>query len=91
MRAAVLYEPKTPLVVEDFDLTEPNQGEVMVRMVASGVCHSDWHVVKGEWNHIPLPAVLGHEGAGVIESVGMGVSSVYSETWHYSLGRPRSS
>ena len=76
MKAAVLYEPKTPLVIEELELDEPSHGEVMVRMVASGVCHSDWHVVKGEWVHMPLPTVLGHEGAGVIESVGPGVATV---------------
>ena len=72
MKAAVLYEPKTPFVIEELELDEPSHGEVMVRMVASGVCHSDWHVVKGEWVHMPLPAVLGHEGAGMIEAVGPG-------------------
>jgi NDMA-dependent alcohol dehydrogenase len=76
MKAAVLYEPKTPLVIEELELDDPSHGEVMVRMVASGVCHSDWHVVKGEWGHVPLPSVLGHEGAGVIESVGPNVTTV---------------
>ena len=50
MKAAVLYEPNTPLVIEDLDLDAPKHGEVLVRMEASGVCHSDWHIIKGEWN-----------------------------------------
>jgi S-(hydroxymethyl)glutathione dehydrogenase/alcohol dehydrogenase len=76
MKAAVLYETKTPLRVEDLDLKDPGPGEVLVKMMASGVCHSDWHVVKGEWIHHELPSILGHEGAGVVESVGPSVSSV---------------
>ena len=76
MKAAVLYEPNTPLRIEEVDLNEPGTGEVMVRMMASGVCHSDWHVVKGEWTHHALPSVLGHEGAGLVESVGPNVTSV---------------
>ncbi len=76
MKAAVLYEPKTPLRIEELDLKDPGPGEVLVKLMASGVCHSDWHVVKGEWGHVPLPSVLGHEGAGVVEAVGAGVSSV---------------
>ena len=76
MKAAVLYEAKKPLVIEDLDLDEPGTGEVLVKMMASGVCHSDWHVVKGEWIHIPLPSVLGHEGAGIVEAVGLGVTNV---------------
>ena len=76
MKAAVLYEPNTPLEIEELDLEEPGIGEVLVRMMASGVCHSDWHVVKGEWTHVPLPAVLGHEGAGVVEAIGPNVTGL---------------
>ena len=76
MKGAVLYEAQTPLVVEELDIDEPGPGEVLVKMSASGVCHSDWHVVKGEWTHVPLPAVLGHEGAGVVEAVGPNVTHV---------------
>ncbi|MFQ5795091.1 MAG: zinc-binding dehydrogenase [Candidatus Bipolaricaulia bacterium] len=75
MKAAVLYEPKTRLVVEDVEVEEPKPGEVMVRMVAGGVCHSDLHMVKGDLE-IPLPAILGHEGAGIVEMVGDGVTTV---------------
>ena len=74
MKAGVLYEAKQPVVIEELDLAEPAPGEVLVKMMASGVCHSDWHVVKGEWNP-PLPMVLGHEGAGIVEAVGPNVKS----------------
>ena len=76
MKAAVLYEVNAPVVIEDLDMEEPAQGEVLVKLGASGVCHSDWHVVKGEWTHHPLPTVLGHEGAGVVEATGPGVTNV---------------
>ena len=74
MKAAVLYEPNAELKIEELDLAEPGLGEVSVKMMASGVCHSDWHIVKGEWPQVALPAVLGHEGAGVVDSVGPNVS-----------------
>ena len=76
MKAAVLYEARTPLVVEEVAQGEPGLGEVMVKLGASGVCHSDWHVVKGDWTHHPLPTVLGHEGAGIVEAVGPGVTNI---------------
>lgn len=74
-RAAILYEPNTPLSVETLDLEPPRTGEVLVKLVATGVCHSDWHLVTGDTRH-PLPVVLGHEGAGIVEAVGAGVSRV---------------
>ena len=64
MKAAVLYEVKKPVEVQSVELPEPGPGEVMVKIMASGVCHSDWHVVKGDWDIVPLPSILGHEGAG---------------------------
>jgi len=74
-QAAVLYEAKSPLSIETVDVLDPGPGEVRVRMHASGVCHSDLHVMTGD---LPMvtPIILGHEGAGVIESVGDGVKSV---------------
>ena len=92
MKAPVLYEPNTPLVVEELDLDEPRQGEVKVKMMATGVCHSDWHVVKGDWPRIPLPSILGHESAGVIEAVGPEVTSLATGdhvvlTWKPGCGR----
>ena len=72
-RAAVLYEANTPLVVEELELDAPKAGEVLVRVAANGVCRSDYHTMVGEWT-MPLPMVLGHEGAGVVEAVGPGVT-----------------
>lgn len=74
-KAAVLYEYENPLSVEDVNVLDPKQGEVLVRLVASGVCHSDLHVIDGLLR-IPLPIILGHEGAGVVEAVGPGVTTV---------------
>ncbi len=73
IKAAVLYEANTPLVVEDVELDDPKEGEVLVRLASAGVCHSDYHVMKGEWKP-PMPIVLGHEAAGVVERVGPGVN-----------------
>lgn len=75
MRAAVLHRANEPLTIEEVDIAPPRQGEVLVRMVASGVCHSDYHPVLGEWT-VGLPIVLGHEGAGVVEEIGPGVEGV---------------
>jgi S-(hydroxymethyl)glutathione dehydrogenase / alcohol dehydrogenase len=76
MQAAVLYEPNTPLRIEEFELPDLGPQHVRVKLVASGVCHSDWHIVKGEWPHIPIPSILGHEGAGVVEAVGAAVRGI---------------
>jgi Zn-dependent alcohol dehydrogenase len=75
MKAAVLYEPRLPFRVEDVELAPPGPGEARVRVAAAGVCHSDWHFATGEMQ-TPLPVVLGHEGAGVVEEVGPGVARV---------------
>ena len=75
MKAAILYEPKQPLVVADVDVQPPRQGEVLIRMAAAGVCHSDLHIINGDLG-APLPTILGHEGAGIVEAVGPGVSGV---------------
>tara|TARA_B100000686_G_scaffold352234_1_gene453497 strand:- start:1510 stop:2604 length:1095 start_codon:yes stop_codon:yes gene_type:complete len=74
-KAAVLYKTNDPMVVESLDLEEPKEGEVLVRLAAAGVCYSDYHLITGEWTH-PLPAVFGHEGAGVVEEVGPGVKKI---------------
>jgi len=75
MKAAVVYELKTPLRVEDVDLDNPKDGEVRVKIAANGVCHSDYSVMQGVIR-FPLPVVVGHEGAGIVEEVGPGVTSV---------------
>jgi S-(hydroxymethyl)glutathione dehydrogenase/alcohol dehydrogenase len=61
--------------VEDVDVEQPQAGEVLIRIAACGVCHSDWHLMTGATRH-PTPVVPGHEGAGVVEAVGPGVSRV---------------
>jgi S-(hydroxymethyl)glutathione dehydrogenase / alcohol dehydrogenase len=73
--AAVLYESGRPLKLEEVEVLPPQRGEVTVRMKAAGVCHSDYHVMCGDLA-MPLPIILGHEGAGVVEAVGEGVTSV---------------
>jgi len=76
VRAAVLHEPRTPLVIEDVELDPPKAGEVLVRVAAAGVCHSDLHLAQGALGEGRWPIVLGHEGAGVVEEVGDGVTGV---------------
>src|SRR5437588_4791324 len=76
-RAAVLPGLNEPLEVRDVEVEAPHAGEVKVRMGASGVCHSDLSVQNGTLMS-PTPIVLGHEGAGVVEEVGEGVTSVKS-------------
>jgi S-(hydroxymethyl)glutathione dehydrogenase/alcohol dehydrogenase len=74
-RAAVFHGVGRPLSVHEIELDEPGPGQVLVRMAAVGICGTDLHMVKGEWER-PTPMVLGHEGSGVVESVGEGVESV---------------
>lgn len=74
VRAVVLEEVGAPAVVTELELIDPRAGEVRVRMLASGVCHSDLHVRDGAWDR-PTPIVMGHEGAGIVEAVGPGVQS----------------
>jgi S-(hydroxymethyl)glutathione dehydrogenase / alcohol dehydrogenase len=76
IRAAVLEEFGQPLVVQDVDLAEPQAGEVLVRLVACGVCHTDLYTASGADPTGYAPCVLGHEGAGVVERVGDGVTLV---------------
>jgi len=75
IRAAVAREPHVPLRVESIEIEAPREGEILVKVVATGVCHTDISVRDGLLP-TPLPAVLGHEGAGVVEAIGEGVSSV---------------
>jgi S-(hydroxymethyl)glutathione dehydrogenase / alcohol dehydrogenase len=76
MRAAVLEEFAKPLQVTELDLAEPKPGEVLVRLAACGVCHTDMYTASGVDPSGYAPTVLGHEGAGYVEKVGEGVSSV---------------
>jgi len=75
MKAAVLREINQPLAIEDIQHGDPGPREVLVRTVAAGVCHSDLHFQNGSYPY-PLPAVLGHESAGVVEAVGRDVTYV---------------
>lgn len=75
MKAAVLRETKKPLVIENVQINKPGPHEVLIRTVAAGVCHSDLHFLEGSYPY-PLPAVLGHESAGVVEQVGSEVHTV---------------
>jgi S-(hydroxymethyl)glutathione dehydrogenase / alcohol dehydrogenase len=76
IRAAVLHEARTPLRVETLLLAPPGPAEVLVRVAAAGVCHSDLHLAEGHLGHGRWPIVLGHEGAGIVEDVGAGVTHV---------------
>jgi S-(hydroxymethyl)glutathione dehydrogenase/alcohol dehydrogenase len=76
MRAAVLEEFGAPLSVQEVELADPKAGEVLVRLVACGVCHTDMYTASGADPSGYAPAVLGHEGAGVVEKVGEGVRDV---------------
>lgn len=75
MKAAILYELGKPIRVEEVTLDEPEANEVLVKVAATGVCHTDLHFIKGEMPQ-PMPVVLGHEGAGVVEKVGPGVTTL---------------
>ena len=75
MRAAVMRAVGAPLEIADLRLDPPRPGEVQVRLHASGVCHSDLSILEGRIGS-PVPVVLGHEGAGVVEAVGDEVHSV---------------
>jgi S-(hydroxymethyl)glutathione dehydrogenase/alcohol dehydrogenase len=76
IKAAVAFEAAKPLVVEQIDLEGPKPGEVLVRLVATGVCHTDAYTLSGRDSEGLFPSVLGHEGAGVVEEIGKGVTSV---------------
>lgn len=75
-RAAVAWEPNQSLSVEEIDIEGPKSGEVLVRMVATGVCHTDAFTLSGEDPEGVFPCILGHEGAGIVEEIGPNVSSV---------------
>ena len=93
MRAALLHNYTEPFKVESVELEEPQQGEVVVKLAASGVCHSDLSIQRG-LIPLPTPIIIGHEGAGVVEAVGSGVTTAQRGdhvilTWLYSCGRCR--
>lgn len=75
-RAAVAWEPKKPLVIEEIDVEGPREGEVLLRVVASGVCHTDAFTLSGDDPEGAFPCVLGHEGGCVVEECGPGVKNL---------------
>jgi S-(hydroxymethyl)glutathione dehydrogenase/alcohol dehydrogenase len=76
VKAAIAFEPAKPLVIDEVDLEGPRHGECLVRLTATGVCHTDAYTLSGKDPEGLFPAVLGHEGAGVVEEVGPGVGSL---------------
>jgi Zn-dependent alcohol dehydrogenase len=78
MKAAICYEFGKPLVIEDIQLDAPHAGEVRVKIAAVAICHSDVHLIRGEWKgwSKDVPVVAGHEAAGVVQAVGSGVGHV---------------
>lgn len=74
MKAAVLHKPGSALAVEDVPRPQPGDGEILIRVKACGVCHTDLHLMAGEWPLRKLPLVLGHEAVGIVEAVGPGVT-----------------
>ena len=75
MKSAVLHKVGGPFSIEDVELLPPQKGEVRVSLKAAGLCHSDWHFVEGNLRR-PFPVILGHEGAGVIDELGEGVTTL---------------
>lgn len=75
VKAAVVHEKEQPFSIEEMELEEPRSEEIIVRIVGAGVCHTDL-IVRDQWYPVPLPAVLGHEGSGVVERVGEDVYKV---------------
>ncbi|ALA26275.1 S-(hydroxymethyl)glutathione dehydrogenase [Piscirickettsia salmonis] len=75
-RAAIALQAKAPLIIDEIDVSVPEQGEVLVRLVATGVCHTDAYTLSGMDPEGIFPVVLGHEGAGIVEEVGPGVTSL---------------
>jgi len=76
VKAAIAVEPAKPLVVDEIDLEGPKTGECLVRLAATGVCHTDAFTLSGDDPEGLFPAILGHEGAGVVEEIGGGVTSL---------------
>ena len=73
-RAAVAWEANRPLEIEEVEVAAPKAGEVMVRIVATGVCHTDAYTLSGKDSEGVFPCILGHEGGGVVVEVGPGVT-----------------
>ncbi|KAG8518364.1 Alcohol dehydrogenase E chain, partial [Galemys pyrenaicus] len=74
-RAAVAWTARAPLSIEEVEVDPPKAGEVRIKILSSGICGTDMHILEGR-NKVPFPVILGHEGAGVVESVGKGITSL---------------
>lgn len=74
-RAAISSAPSKPLTIDQINVDEPRDDEVRVKVVASGICHTD-AIIRDQWYPVPQPVVLGHEGAGIVEQVGAGVTGL---------------
>ena len=75
MKAAILHAPNQPMTIEDVEIDKPGRREVLIRTSAAGLCHSDLHFIEGKYP-TPLPTILGHESAGIVEAVGEDVTYV---------------
>ncbi|KAM3937175.1 alcohol dehydrogenase 1-like [Leptodactylus fuscus] len=75
-KAAVCWGPNKPLTIEDIEVAPPKDHEVRIKIVATGICRSDEHVLSGNLSNIRFPIILGHEGAGIVESVGSSVTGI---------------
>ena len=76
VRAAIAWGPKQKLKIEEIDLENPKRGEVLVKIVATGICHTDAFTLSGEDPEGLFPVILGHEGGGIVVEVGEGVTSL---------------
>ena len=79
--AAIAWEAKAPLSVEEVEVLPPQKGEVRIKMLYTGVCHTDAYTLSGADPEGVFPSILGHEGGGVVESVGEGVTVSETEDW----------
>src|SRR6187455_32222 len=75
-RAAIAWKAGEPLEIETLDLDGPKAGEVLVEVMATGICHTDAYTLEGKDSEGAFPAILGHEGAGIVREIGPGVTSV---------------
>ncbi|XP_053317542.1 alcohol dehydrogenase 1-like [Spea bombifrons] len=75
-RAAVAWEPHKPFSIEEIEVAPPKAHEIRIKILASGICRSDDHIVKGKVPQMNFPLILGHEAAGIVESVGEGVTKI---------------
>ncbi|KAG8593123.1 hypothetical protein GDO81_000732 [Engystomops pustulosus] len=75
-KAAVCWKPNSPLIIEEIEVAPPRDHEVRIKIIATGICRSDEHVLSGELTYVKFPIILGHEGAGIVESVGSKVTGI---------------